>query len=172
MTDDPQQALTLLHGALHTTSRIQVDMRAGTIRNEFRCIDAQSPFRSMQAFLLTLGAIDGLRGRILATYEESCRNLHSAAWGLSAPMCMQGSATTARALARELVALAQMTLQRNGLDELGREFLTPLLEGELEHGRTQADTLRARVNCEVAHGRPWREAVVDGIQVSQSSQCP
>ncbi len=138
-------------------------MLAGTIRNEFRCIDAQSPFRSMQAFLLTLGATDGLRGRTLATYAESRYNLRSAVWGLSAPMCLQGRATTARAVARELVALALTTLQRNGLCGLGREFLTPLLENELEHGRTQADLLRARVNGEVERGRPWCEAVVEAM---------
>jgi len=163
VTDDAQRALTLLHGTMHTTSRIQVDMLAGTIRNEFRCIDAQSPFRSMQAFLLTLGATDGLRGRTLATYAESRYNLRSAVWGLSAPMCLQGRATTARAVARELVALALTTLQRNGLCGLGREFLTPLLENELEHGRTQADLLRARVNGEVERGRPWCEAVVEAM---------
>jgi Glutamate-cysteine ligase family 2(GCS2) len=166
VTDDPQPALTLCHGTIHTTSRIQVDMVDGTIRNEFRCIDAQSPFRSMQAFLLTLGAIDGLRGcpgRRLATDEESRSNLRSAVWGLHAPMCLQGRSTTALELAKELVASAQTTLQKNGLGELAREFLLPLLENELEHGRTQADMLRERVKGEVEKGRSFQQAVVEAM---------
>jgi len=164
VTDDPQQALTLSHGTIHTTSRIQVDMANATIRNEFRCIDAQSPFRSMQAFLLTLGAIDGLRGRTLATYEESRYNLRKAVWGLHAPMCLQGRATTALTLAKELVAIAQTTLQKKGLGELSREFLTPLLENELEDGRTQADILRERVKSEVEKGRSFQQAIVEAMR--------
>ncbi len=167
--DDAQRALTLLHGALHTTSRIQIDRDNGTIRNEFRCIDAQSPFRSMQAFLLTLGAIDGLRGQTLATYEESRSNLCNAVWGLCAPLCLLGRRTTAWAAAKELVAIAQVTLQQKGLGDLGHEFLTPLLENELAHGQTQADVLRACVNHEVERGRSWRKAVIEALHVCNAA---
>jgi Glutamate-cysteine ligase family 2(GCS2) len=169
VSDDAQLALTLLHGALHTTSRIQVDRDNGTIRNEFRCIDAQSPFRSMQALLLTLGVIDGLRGQTLATYAESRSNLCNAVWGLSAPLCLHGRRTTAWAAAKELVCIAQAALQQNGLGDLGHTFLTPLLENELVHGQTQADMLRTRVSHEVEHGRSWRAAVIEALHICNAA---
>jgi gamma-glutamyl:cysteine ligase YbdK (ATP-grasp superfamily) len=161
--ESAERALILMHGCIHTTSRIQVDMAEGTIRNEFRCIDAQSPFRSVQAFLLTLGAIDGLQGYPLATYEESQRNLHQAVWGLEASMSIQGRETTALALARELVEVALKTLAQTGFGALAREFLTPLLENELKHGTTQAQELRTLVQKQMHQGQPWRAAVVESL---------
>ena len=161
--ENAEKALVLMHGCIHTTERIQVDMSAGTIRNEFRCIDSQSPFRSFQAFLLTLGLTEGLQGQTLATHEESQRNLQSAAWGLSAPMVLQGRKTTARVLAQELVEIALESLTHIGLGTLANDFLMPLVENELKHGTTQAQELRTRVQNGVQEGQAWQAALIESL---------
>jgi len=163
INESAERALILMHGCIHTTSRIQIDMTEGTIRNEFRSIDSQSPFRSLQAFLLTLGAIDGLQSYPVATYEESQRNLHNAVWGLQASMSIQGRETTALALARELVEVALKTLTRTGFGELAHEFLTPLLKSELKYGTTQAQELRTRIQSQVQQGQTWHAALMESL---------
>ena len=161
--ESAERALQLMHGSIHTTSRLQVDMTQGTIRNEFRCIDAQSPFRSLQAFLLLLGTIDGLQGYPLATHEESERNLRNAIWGPGASMVVQGKRTTALVLARELVDVALKTLSQTGFGMLAREFLTPLLENELQHGTTQAHDLRTHVQRQGKQEQEFRAALVESL---------
>jgi hypothetical protein len=84
-------------------------------------------------------------------------------------LCLHGRRTTAWAAAKELVAIAQVTLQQNGLGDLGHAFLTPLLENELAHGQTQADMLRARVKHEVERGRSWRAAVVEALHACNAA---
>jgi Glutamate-cysteine ligase family 2(GCS2) len=161
--DDPLRALQLAHGATHPISRIQVDPLNGTIRNELRHIDSQSPFRAMQAFYLTLGLIESLKTMHLPPYQESLYNFRHSVFGLETQMYWHRRKSSARVLALDFVRLACKWLRANGYALLAKRYLIPLLS-EIKAGGSQANDMRQVVQREIHNGASRREAIIVGIR--------
>jgi Glutamate-cysteine ligase family 2(GCS2) len=160
---DPARALQLSHGAVHTVSRIQIDLEHGTIRNEFRHIDSQSPIRAIQAFLLTLGLIESLKQRALPPYQESQFNFQQSVFGLDAQMYWFGRPIRAQELSILCIKLARTYLKKNGLARMANVFLGSL-QSEVRQGKSQADAIRRSVNHDLQEGASKEKAIIQILQ--------
>lgn len=157
--DDPIKALDLSCGAIHTTSRIQVDLVNGTIRNEIRQIDSQSPFRTISALLFTLGCIEALRNERLPSFRETEFNFTRSVFGLSTKAILFGRKTTLQSIAVELSDKAEIALKKMGLISLVNIFL-PTLKEEIITGETQGIKIRKRAKNLVKKGSSLNKAII------------
>ena len=157
-TDDPEKALDLAYGAMHISTRIRLDEQSGTSRIELRVLDSLTPYRGIQALLLTIGIIESLRGQKLSTYPESLINFKEGRKGLNSAMKYLGQTTDAKSLILKLIDLAKKGLCASGLGELAEEFLDPL-EKEAMSRITQADLIRQNVSSTEKKGVSRRIAI-------------
>lgn len=165
--DDPVQALDLSCGAIHTTSRIQVDMVNGTIRNEIRQIDSQSPFRTISALLFTLGCIEALRNSPLPSFGETRYNFANSVFGLSAKAVVFGKKTMLQEIAVLFMEKALFTLEKMGMEQLAKIFLLPFKD-EIVSGKTQGTVIRKKVSSLTKKGFPLRKAII--VVVNEMNQ--
>ncbi|OGK25846.1 hypothetical protein A3A46_00340 [Candidatus Roizmanbacteria bacterium RIFCSPLOWO2_01_FULL_37_13] len=156
---NPALALDLAHSAIHTTSRIRVDIENGTVRNEIRQIDSQSPFTTIQALVLTFGAIEGLRNHVLPSFEQSKTNFQKAVFGLYAPLQWGKRTTTIQDAAVSLIQLARESLKKRGMKLLSKDFLDPL-ESDILIGISQGNSIRKIVRKLIKEGYSRQEAII------------
>lgn len=157
--EDQEKALDLSMSAIHTVTRIIIDTKNNTIRNEFRHIDSQSPYKAIQAFLLTLGLIEGLRNKKLPEFAESQVNFRESVWGLKAKMSWLQKDTSAKELGLWSIELAQTTFLKTEMTKIAQSFLNPLKK-EIMKGQTQAKIIRNYVKKDIANGISTQEAIV------------
>lgn len=157
--EDPEKALDLSMSAIHTVTRMIVDTKNNTIRNEFRHIDSQSPYRSIQAFLLTLGLIEGLRKKKLPEFIESQANFEQSVWGLKAKMSWLQKDTSAKELGLWCIELAQTAFIGTEMADIAQDFLNPLKK-EVVKGQTQAEIIRNSVKKYIDNGMTIQNAIV------------
>lgn len=157
--DDPAKALELAYGGMHTSTKLRLDAKKGSSRIELRMIDSLSPYRAIQALLLALGLIEGLRGQQLPSYEESVTNYISGRKGLRSTMRFFGRDVTARTLSSELINISREGLDKLGLKSLAQDLLLPL-KVQVDIGRTQADDIRNSVMKLEMIGCTREEAIV------------
>lgn len=143
-TEDSRKALELAYGAMHISTRLRLDEEKGTSRIEMRMIDSLSPYRSIQALLISMGIIEDLRGRDLPIFSESQANYKNGRKGLKSVMLYLRKPVSTLDLVTELSESATRGLNKLGLGKLDLEFLTPLKE-KLGSGITQADEIRSEV---------------------------
>src|SRR3989344_988817 len=124
--EDSEKALDLSMGAMHTVTRIIIDTKNNRIRNEFRHVDSQSPYRSIQAFLLTLGLIEGLKRKKLPEFRESQANFEQAVWGLKAKMSWLQKEVRVQELGLWCIDVAQIAFVDTEIAEIAQSFLNPL----------------------------------------------
>lgn len=159
--DDPGKALDEALSAVHTVSRIRVILQEdkGIIRNEFRHVDSQSPYKAMQAFLLTLGLIEAFRySDERPYYRYSCIDFQSAVWGLKDLMHWKGTIMTAQELGIYLTEKSIEALQQMGLKVIAYKYLYPFKE-ELKRGLTQSDLFRESFYRSLRKGHKFRQAL-------------
>ncbi len=164
--DNSSNALDLALSAIHTVSRIRVaiNKNSGTIRNEFRHIDSQSPYKSMQAFLLTLGSIEAFRySKERPKYEESWSDFQNSVWGLKTDMHWNGQLMSAKSLGLYIVDKAVKALDKINLDSMAHEYLDPLKE-ELDKGISQSDKIRNIFYRFINQGTSFNEALNEAIK--------
>lgn len=157
--EDQEKALDLSMSAIHTVTRIIVDTKNNTVRNEFRHIDSQSPYKAIQAFLLTLGLIEGLRNKKLPGFAESQVNFRESVWGLKAKMSWLQKDTSAKELGLWSIELAQNYFLKTEMTEIAQSFLNPLKK-ELMQGQTQAEIIRNYVKKDIANGISTQKSIV------------
>lgn len=157
-TEDSVRALELSLGAIHTTTRLQVDLVKRTIRNEIRQIDSQSPFRTMQAMMFILGLRTGLKGKSLPSFADSIENFQNCVYGLSAPFKFGSYRTVVQDVALQFIELSLGLLRRQGMTKLANRFLKPLA-AEVASGFTQATRIRQLVARRVEEGMSRKEAL-------------
>lgn len=159
--DDPATALDGALSAIHTVSRIRVTMNKskGIIRNEFRHIDSQSPYKSMQAFLLTLGSIEAFRySSERPDYKNSCIDFQKAVWGLKNRMHWKRKIVTAQELGQYLVEKAVVALEQMDLGIITHKYLDPFKD-ELRRGMTQSDLMRKTFYSIIKQGASFDQAL-------------
>lgn len=161
--ENPEKALDLSMSAIHTVTRIIIDTKNNTIRNEFRHIDSQSPYRSIQAFLLTLGLIEGLRKKKLPEFKESQANFEQSVWGLKAKMSWLQKDINAKELGLWSIKLAQATFLKTEMTDIVRSFLDPL-KREIMKGQTQAEIIRNSVKKNIMSGKTLEEAIIQDLK--------
>lgn len=162
VTDNPTVALDMSHSAIHTVSRIQVDIKNGTIRNEFRHIDSQMPLKVIQAFLLTLGLVNGIKE--LPSYEESLCNFTSSVAGIHAPMTWRKKKTTANVLGQYLGEIAIDSLRKQGFSIVITDILRSFLE-ELGSGESRVQRMRTSIQNDIKKGRSKESAFAQALQI-------
>lgn len=161
--EDGSKALDLAVSAVHTVSRIRVvmDEGKGNIRNEFRHIDSQSPFRSMQAFLLTLGSVEAFRhAQERPEYEYSCIDFKNAVWGQNTQFHWNKKAISVQELGVYIIDKAVNALEPIGLASVAHTYLDPLQE-EIRSGMTQSDHMRNSYYSLLKLGASKQEALVN-----------
>lgn len=159
--DDPGKALDETLSAVHTVSRIRVTLQEdkGIIRNEFRHIDSQSPYKCMQALLLTIGTVEGFRySPERPQYEYSCLDFQNAVWGLKDLMHWKGTIMTAQELGIYLTEKSIEALQQMGLKVIAHKYLNPFKE-ELKRGLTQSDLFRELFYQSLRKGNKLKQAL-------------
>lgn len=158
---DPAKALDLVYGAMHISTRIRLDERSGSSRIELRMIDSLSPHQAIQVLMLTIGLIEGLRGKKLPTYAESLENYKQGRKGLRSTMQWLGEPIDTRNLSLRLIDIAKHELRRLGLEKMGADFLNPL-EENVSLGITRADLIRQEVQSLEKDGLS-REAALTSV---------
>lgn len=162
ISDDPESALRLNHGTIHTTSRVITNIQQRTIRNEYRFFDSQTPETSIQALLLTYGATQAFNDKSLPSHEESKSNYLQAQFGLQGKMIWKGVKFSTSALCLHIIDHAQNYLDQTELRNISREFLLPL-QNQVSRGLTPADILRSKVLNMQADGLSFRQAVTQSM---------
>lgn len=142
--NDRAKALELAYGAMHISTRIRLDEKNGSSRVELRMIDSLSSYRAIQALMLTIGLIEGLKRQQLPTYAESLENYRQGRRGLCSTMQWLGESIDTRSLSLKLINAAKQGLQKLGLEKIGADFLRPL-EEDVSPGITKADLTRQEV---------------------------
>lgn len=162
-TDNSIKALELAVSGIHTVSRIRVTMEEskGIVRNEFRHIDSQSPFKSMQAFMLTLGAIEAFRCSVeRPLYDESQIDFQNSVWGYKTKMHWDGKLMSVKELGFYLVEKSLEALEKKDLKILAHKYLDPFKE-ELKQEMTQSDLIRESIGLLINQGATFNEALSD-----------
>ncbi len=157
-----KKALDLSMGALHTVSRLIVDTDRNQIRNEFRHIDSQSPYKSIQAFLLTLGLIEKLRTTRLPEFSESQANFRESVWGLQATMHWYHKEVSVQNLGIWCVDAAQSAFENTEVSTISKRLLNPLKD-EIAGGKIQADVMRNFIHNDVAGGKTLHDAIIQSL---------
>lgn len=142
--NDLAKALELAYGAMHISTRIRLDEKKRSSRIELRMIDSLSPYQAIQALMLTIGLIEGLKEQQLPTYPESLENYRQGRRGLRSTMKWLGGFIDTRSLSLKLIGIAKQGLQKLGLEKMGVDFLKPLGES-VSLGVTRADITRQEV---------------------------
>jgi len=159
--DNSAIALDEALSAIHTISRIRVTLgeNKGIIRNEFRHVDSQSPYKSMQALLLTFGCIEAFRfSGERPPYKYSYIDFQNAVWGLKTQMHWKGKIMTTQELGLYLIERSLKVLIKIGLEELAYKYLAPL-KNELYQGTTQSDLFRKSLYSAINKGTSFKQAL-------------
>lgn len=159
--DNHVKALDEAISAIHTVSRIRVilDKNKGIIRNEFRHIDSQSPYKSMQAFFLTLGCIESFRfSNERPSYEESKIDFENSVWGLKIKMHWDQKIVTAQTLGQYLIDKSLKTFKKMGLFGIASRYLEPLKD-EIRLGLTQSNSFRRTLYNTMNKGASFKQAL-------------
>lgn len=164
--DDPSINLDNALSAIHTVSRIRVTMNKnnGIIRNEFRHIDSQSPYKAMQAFLLTLGLVEAFRySDERPLYKYSQIDFQNAVWGFKDPMHWNNIVMSAQELGLYLTEKSRNFLKRMGLEIMVHKYLDPFKE-ELKIGMTQSDMIRKSFYCSLKKGASFKQSLLEVLK--------
>ncbi|KKP65669.1 MAG: hypothetical protein US74_C0034G0013 [Parcubacteria group bacterium GW2011_GWA2_38_13] len=160
-TDNPVKALDEVLSAVHTVSRIRVILNKskGVIRNEFRHIDSQSPYKSMQALFLTLGCIEAFRfSDERPSYKESKIDFQNSVWGLKTKMHWNKKLMTVQELGLYFIEKSLKIFKKIGLYDIVFEYLDPLKD-EIKLGITQSDFFRKTLNYSMTQGASFKQAL-------------
>lgn len=166
-TENQDVALDLSLSAIHTISRIRITIgkNGGIIRNEFRQIDSQSPFKSMQALLLTLGSIEAFRySKERPLYEDSLGDFKNSMWGLETKMHWNGKFIPAKSLGIYIVDKSIEALDKINLGSTAQEYLLPFKE-ELKEGVPQSEKIRKIFYRLTNQGASFNEAMSEVIKL-------
>lgn len=162
--DDQRKAFELAYSAVHISSRLRLDRERGTSRIEIRVGDSNNPFQAVQALVLTVGAIEALRGQPLPSYEQARENFAAARKGVNAPMSWLGNKGPAKLLLLDMIAVARCELGMHGMSEIATDFLRPLQE-ELLVGQSRPDQQRQVVQGRIDAGSTRDAALADLMRI-------